>query len=320
MRWVGFFLLFLTCCSAPVRGKGTAMLTFMPQLVTEKNRISAFDICENPPANSSERQSLKSLLLGHLSPYKLTLRVDKKHLILRLKSVFKEKYQYQIQSSIYIYKKTFNFPVKKISSLIRQNLQLPLSELGLKSENLIIKFLKTPKTIILPFNPQKVTLQNRLSKILGHHNLTFVFKNNEKKTLRRKVRVEISLKGKTLVAKNKIEENTKISKNNTNYAEKILRNMRQLEQVTGPHDFGKTTLVTIMQGKIIRRNEIFLPHTIKKYQTVPMILEQGNIRLSGHIISLEDGYIGEVIRLKNKKTRQILFGRIQKDGSVRISL
>jgi flagella basal body P-ring formation protein FlgA len=59
---------------------------------------------------------------------------------------------------------------------------------------------------------------------------------------------------------------------------------------------------------------------IKRGQMVDAVYEEGSLRISLKVQSLEDGALGQTVRVINPKTRRELFGKVQNEESVSITL
>jgi flagellar basal body P-ring formation protein FlgA len=59
---------------------------------------------------------------------------------------------------------------------------------------------------------------------------------------------------------------------------------------------------------------------IKRGQTVDGIYTQGALRISLKVTSMEDGALGQTVRVINPKTRRELYGKVQNDETININL
>ena len=59
---------------------------------------------------------------------------------------------------------------------------------------------------------------------------------------------------------------------------------------------------------------------IKRGQMVDAIFQDGSLKISLKVESLEDGVLGQTVRVRNPKTRHELNGKVQNEESVSITL
>ena len=59
---------------------------------------------------------------------------------------------------------------------------------------------------------------------------------------------------------------------------------------------------------------------IKRGQMVEAVYEEGSLKISLKMQTLEDGLPGQTVRLRNPKTNRELYGKVQNEEMVRITL
>ncbi len=69
-------------------------------------------------------------------------------------------------------------------------------------------------------------------------------------------------------------------------------------------------------GRPIRHKDVEMPQIISRNNLVQMVYRKGNIELITDGRALDDGSIGEVIRLRNEKSGKIIRGEVQPSGEV----
>jgi flagella basal body P-ring formation protein FlgA len=59
---------------------------------------------------------------------------------------------------------------------------------------------------------------------------------------------------------------------------------------------------------------------IKRGQIVDAVYEEGALRISLKVESLEDGALGQTVRVVNPKTRRELYGKVLNEETINITL
>jgi len=81
---------------------------------------------------------------------------------------------------------------------------------------------------------------------------------------------------------------------------------------------GKTPRTVISPGRPIRSTEIINPITITKGSLVQMNFRSGNMQIQAVGEALEDGGIGDMIRLRNTDSRAVVRGEVEGPGKVQV--
>lgn len=75
----------------------------------------------------------------------------------------------------------------------------------------------------------------------------------------------------------------------------------------------------ISAGRPMRDRDISMPHIIDKGNLVQMIYRKDNMELKTNGRALDDGSIGQVIRIKNEKSGSIIQARVEPSGNVLVN-
>ncbi len=74
----------------------------------------------------------------------------------------------------------------------------------------------------------------------------------------------------------------------------------------------------IRKGSVIFANYLMQPLDVVQGETILMLLNYKNISISDYGIALSDGRIGDIIRIMNIKSRNIVIGRVVQKGIVEV--
>jgi flagella basal body P-ring formation protein FlgA len=76
----------------------------------------------------------------------------------------------------------------------------------------------------------------------------------------------------------------------------------------------------ISAGQVVPNRAVRPRPVLKRGQVVDGIFEQGTLSISLKVEILEDGLVGQTIRVRNPNTRRELYGKVQNEETVRIAL
>lgn len=83
---------------------------------------------------------------------------------------------------------------------------------------------------------------------------------------------------------------------------------------------GKTTRRPMKAGRLLTGNDVETPKAVNKNEIVTMKATSDFLRLSATGRALENGAVGESIRIMNTQTSQVVTGVIQEDGSITVAM
>lgn len=95
--------------------------------------------------------------------------------------------------------------------------------------------------------------------------------------------------------------------------------------VSGPFAFSRADLIgkvarrTLLPGRAIPLQGLDNPRLIRNGSIVKMIYVDGGLQIETDGAALQDGAIGDVIRLRNVDSGIAVEGRVQADGTVLVS-
>jgi flagella basal body P-ring formation protein FlgA len=83
---------------------------------------------------------------------------------------------------------------------------------------------------------------------------------------------------------------------------------------------GKRVRRTLRPGEAIPMNAVDDPQLVSRGVPTPLIFEEGGLSIIGIGTPLQNGSLGESIRVKNMDSGRIIVGRVQADGRIRIGI
>lgn len=83
---------------------------------------------------------------------------------------------------------------------------------------------------------------------------------------------------------------------------------------------GKAVRRALAVGQPIPLNAVADAPLVTKGATARVFMNEGGLTISGYATALETGTLGALVRLKNMDSGQIIVGRVEADGSVRVKM
>lgn len=77
---------------------------------------------------------------------------------------------------------------------------------------------------------------------------------------------------------------------------------------------------TIMPGHAVMSRSVRVRPVILRGQMVEGIFQDGTLAISLMVLTMEDGAVGQVVRVRNPKTNRELFGKVENEKTIRITL
>ncbi len=81
---------------------------------------------------------------------------------------------------------------------------------------------------------------------------------------------------------------------------------------------GMVTTRTLLPGRVILMSSLREPYAVKRGENALMIYNNGSLVISASGVPLQDGAVGDLIRIRNKDTGVIVSGTIMSDGSIQV--
>lgn len=110
-----------------------------------------------------------------------------------------------------------------------------------------------------------------------------------------------------------------ISKADIDWVEISARRVNRNTIMNSQQLVGQTVTRALAANKMIRNSDIARPIAIAKGSMVQMTYKSGLLTLSMQGRALENGGIGDVIRVMNPKSKKTVFAHVEKEGSVKVT-
>ena len=107
--------------------------------------------------------------------------------------------------------------------------------------------------------------------------------------------------------------------------EHVSLELRELSRL--PHDvvfdvgsaLGKEVRMSLRPGMVLRTSHLQLPVLVKRNEEVELIAQGKNFIVKAKGVALENGRLGEVIRVKNKESQKVVFAKVVGERIVEVS-
>ncbi len=107
--------------------------------------------------------------------------------------------------------------------------------------------------------------------------------------------------------------------------EHVSLELRELSRL--PHDvvfdlssaLGKEVRMSLRPGMVLRTSHLQLPVLIKRNEEVELIAQGKNFIVKAKGVALENGRLGEVIRVKNKESQKVVFAKVAGERLVEVN-
>lgn len=81
---------------------------------------------------------------------------------------------------------------------------------------------------------------------------------------------------------------------------------------------GRTAATSLMIGAVLKLNCFYDPPVIKRGQMVQAMVQYGNVEIAAEVQAVEDGKIGDHIRVENTDTHKLLRAKILDEKTVQV--
>lgn len=121
------------------------------------------------------------------------------------------------------------------------------------------------------------------------------------------------------VLKSSLRKGDIIAQNDVEYTEIVDTSIRGDVILNADDLVGKTPRQSITAGSVIKANDLDVPLAVKRGDLVTMIFERGSLQLSAMGKALQNGAIGDAVRVVNTESNRTIEGIVSRNGQVKIT-
>lgn len=154
---------------------------------------------------------------------------------------------------------------------------------------------------------------------IGYSNFTIRFYNEGVFLKEKTVRVRLEVLRDMVVSTGYLARGTNISKDDVKLVKKWFDRISP-RVVTDINDvLGKRLRTSIKQpDTIITRNMLMEPVVVKRGKLVRIVLEKGPLRITTMGLSKQNGACGDIIKVKNISSKNVIYARVMGDSLVQV--
>ena len=154
---------------------------------------------------------------------------------------------------------------------------------------------------------------------IGYSNFTIRFYNEEVFLKEKTVRVKLEVLRDMVVSTGYLARDTNISKDDVTLVKRWFDRISP-GVVTDINDvLGKRLRTSIKQpNTIITRNMLREPVMVKRGNLVRIVLEKGPLRITTMGLSKQNGAFGDIIKVKNISSKNVIYAKVMEDSLVHV--
>jgi len=158
-----------------------------------------------------------------------------------------------------------------------------------------------------------------LFHFIGYSNFTIRFYNEEVFLKEKTVRVKLEVLRDMVVSTGYLARDTNISKDDVKLVKRWFDRISP-GVVTDINDvLGKRLRTSIKHpNTIITRNMLREPVMVKRGNLVRIVLEKGPLRITTMGLSKQNGAFGDIIKVKNISSKNVIYARVMGDSLVQV--
>jgi flagella basal body P-ring formation protein FlgA len=198
-----------------------------------------------------------------------------------------------------------------IAEYLAQNLErLPDADLRFTS-------VRAPGKIIIPTGDLTYTVTPSNPEIIGSSSFSIIFKVNGKTVKNCSVRGKLEAMADVTTAAVSIQKGSIITANQLEIRRQDISKL-DTPYVSIAGVTGMLAKRTIRAGKAIDSRNVEQPPLIQKGEPVKIVATRGGLQLSTNGVALMDGRLGEFIRVKNIRSKKLIYCKIDAPGIVSV--
>jgi flagella basal body P-ring formation protein FlgA len=206
---------------------------------------------------------------------------------------------------------------KEVEEILRQYIAKQAGQSGVKAE---VKNIRYSGNILLPStrNIEYDVIPSSNFHYVGTNYFFIVFKSNGRVLKKVKIEAETDMKVSIVYAARPIERGQTISENDIYLEEKDVSAVPQRVVFNPKEVIGKKAKRNIPASMMLRSNLVEYPSAVKKGDLVTILAQSGGLWISTKGEAVEDGIVGETIKVKNLRSKKIVGGTIVERGIVKV--
>lgn len=170
------------------------------------------------------------------------------------------------------------------------------------------------KSLSIPNQVERVSLQSEVS--LGRRNLRFELHEQDGDATSVSVTASITAVVECPVAASEIRYGTLVTTRDWNRVEVKIDSDRKLAQIT---DFDPTGLMishSVREGAVLKKSWFKTPEMIRRGDRIMIVKSMGRLDILDRVEAMESGSHGEIIRVRNLKSKKIIQAKIESGNRV----
>lgn len=188
----------------------------------------------------------------------------------------------------------------------------------IKGEFAIERFGMEPRDVKIPRGcSYTVVSSNKLYP--GFVSLTFIFKDKERE-IKLKTWGHVEVFVSTVVSGKPLSKGEILTKEVLSFQKKPFTRLPNDAVFNEEEVLGKELKTSVKPGEIIRRSYLNEPLVIKRNQDVLIVARSKNLLVKAKGKALQDGRLGDVIKVKNSLSRKEVWGRVVSPNEVEVML
>lgn len=188
----------------------------------------------------------------------------------------------------------------------------------IKGEFVVERFGFEPKDVKIPKEcPYTVNFSSR--PFPGFVTLTFVFKDKEKE-LKVKTWGHVEVWVSTVVSSKALSKGEILTKEELAFHKKPFTRLPSDAVFNEEEVIGKELKTSLRPGEVIRRSYLNEPLVIKRNQEVLIVAKSRNLLVKAKGKALQEGRLGDRIRVKNISSKKEIWGRVISPNEVEVML
>ncbi len=311
-------ILFLSCFSGAYP-EHTLKIVLSPESQIDRELFTLKDIAALQADDPDLIARAESLTLGHSSVPGYSRLLSQEQLKTTLHRALGDHFTIQISGPERIKISTAYQEIGEIQ--IKEACRAYLfHEMPWRKEKVTLLFTAVPQQMIIPKLPYSIRVENKGYRFRGPGQLEVKVFSEQRVVKTTVVSVYLKVYENVLVAANKLKRNSII-------AEEALKfELKEISKIPGelffhPNEIvGKQLKRSVNAGRVLDASMVEEPPLVKRGESVELIVQSGSIQLRTPGIARQNGGLGEMIRVKNLKNRQIVQAKVLSAEQVELKL